>query len=114
MQTGTVVLFTRAGMGHTDDAELQQILAGGWLRMAMETEQMPSAIAFYTDGVRLACEGSAVLDELQQMADRGVQLILCKTCLDRFGLTDKVKVGTIGGMRAILEAQAKASKLINL
>ena len=111
---GTVVIFSRNGMGRTDDPELQQILAAGWLRMAMETDRIPSAIAFYTDGVRLACEGSAVIEALEAIQERGTQLILCKTCLDRFELTQKVKVGTIGGMRAILDAQAKATKLIHL
>lgn len=51
---------------------------------------------------------------LQEMAARGVELILCSTCLDYFGLTDQVAVGIVGGMTDIIEAMQKAEKVINL
>ena len=44
----------------------------------------------------------------------GVRLIICSTCLDYFGLTEKVRVGIVGGMPDILEAQSKAAKVISL
>jgi sulfur relay (sulfurtransferase) complex TusBCD TusD component (DsrE family) len=40
--------------------------------------------------------------------------VLCKTCLDTFGLTEKVEVGVIGGMGDILEALQQAQKVISL
>jgi hypothetical protein len=43
-----------------------------------------------------------------------VRLIVCSTCLNYFGLTDKVKVGIVGGMADILEAQVRAEKVITL
>jgi hypothetical protein len=43
-----------------------------------------------------------------------VRLIVCSTCLDYFNLTDKVQVGIVGGMTDIIEAQAKAEKVITL
>lgn len=113
MQTDTLVLFSRFGMGHAEP-DLQQQLAGTWLKVCLENGHLPGAIAFYTEGVRLACEGSPVLDELAQLAERGVHLILCKTCLDSFGLTDSVRVGVVGGMGDIFAAQATAEKVIHL
>ncbi|MHB1120700.1 MAG: DsrE family protein [Bellilinea sp.] len=69
---------------------------------------------FYTDGVKLVCQGSPVLTLLEELEAKGVELILCKTCLDYFNLTQKVKVGIVGGMPDIIEAMTKAVKVISL
>ena len=50
---------------------------------------MPGAICFYTSGVKMVVEGSPVLDVLQSLESRGVRLIICKTCLDYYGLARK-------------------------
>ncbi len=75
---------------------------------------MPSAICFYTEGVKLVVEGSPLLSRLSQIEKIGVRLIICSTCLNFFGLIDKVRVGIVGGMADILEAQTKAGKVIML
>jgi hypothetical protein len=38
----------------------------------------------------------------------------CSTCLNYFGLTDKVEIGIVGGMGDIIEAQRRAEKIISL
>ena len=114
MNSDTLVSFTRHGMGEADDAPLRLKLAGVWLTMALENDRLPGAITFYTDGVRLACEGSPVLQQLEAMEAKGVRLILCKTCLDAFGLLDQVAVGVVGGMGDIFAAQTHAAKVVAL
>ena len=37
-----------------------------------------------------------------------------KTCLDYFGLRDRVVVGEVGGMAAILEAMMEAEKVLSV
>ena len=113
MKEKTVILFTRNGMGQ-GPAELQQVLARKYLALTLESGNLPAKILFYTDGVRLACEGSPVLAELAELEGRGVELVLCKTCLDTYGLTDQVRQGVVGGMGDILEALQKAEKVISL
>ncbi len=113
MDHDTVLLFTRAGLGHASQ-ELQETLARKFLGLLLEGDQLPAKLLFYTDGVRLACQGSPVIDILKQMEERGVELVLCKTCLDYFGLTEAVRVGVVGGMGDIIEAMHKASKVISL
>jgi sulfur relay (sulfurtransferase) complex TusBCD TusD component (DsrE family) len=113
MQSDTLVSFTRNGMGSAD-VELQQKLAGVWLTLCLENGRLPGAITFYTEGVRLACTGSPVLEQLKALEEKGVHLILCKTCLDSFGLADEVAVGIVGGMGDIIAAQATAAKIVNL
>lgn len=113
MESDTVLLFTRNGIGHAPE-DLQQTLVKKFLSLFHESNQMPAKILFYTDGVKLACEGSEVLDALQAMESKGVELVLCKTCLDYFGLGEQVKVGVVGGMGDIIEALQKAGKVISL
>jgi hypothetical protein len=61
-----------------------------------------------------AVAGSPVLAQLAALEERGVRLLICSTCLNDFGLTDKVKAGTVGGMGDILEAQTRTEKAITL
>lgn len=109
----TVIMLSRDGMGHAAPA-LQQKLLGVYLTLLNEHSLFPGAICFVTDGVKLVVEGSPVLDALRQLEAHGVPLIICATCLNYFGLADKVQVGTVGGMTDILEAQMRASKVISL
>ncbi|MDJ0521264.1 MAG: DsrE family protein [Planctomycetota bacterium] len=113
LQSETLVTITRAGMGHADEA-LQQSLLTTWLTLTLENDMLPGAVACYTDGVKVACEGSPVIEQLRELESRGVHVILCKTCLDRFGLADQVAVGVIGGMGDIIAAQTKAKKVVAL
>ncbi len=113
MDNQTVFVFTRNGLGD-GPIELQQKLSVKFLQLNLEAGTLPAKILFYTDGVKLACEGSPVLDSLQALKVRGVELILCSTCLDFYGLSEKVAVGIVGGMPDIIEAMSTARKVISL
>jgi selenium metabolism protein YedF len=113
MDKKTVILFTRFGLGHGPE-ELQLMLINKFLGLLDESNQLPAQILFYTDGVKLACQGSPVLDVLKDLENRGVELVLCKTCLDYYGLTGQVAAGVIGGMGDIIESLQKASKVISV
>lgn len=108
-----VLLITNEGMGHST-VELQHKLIGTYLRLLDESNLLPSAICFYTDGVKLVVEGSPVLEQLKSLEAKGVHLIICSTCLNYLGLEERVQVGIVGGMTDILEAQWRADKVITL
>jgi intracellular sulfur oxidation DsrE/DsrF family protein len=107
-----MVLFTRFGMGAAP-AELQQKLAGIFLNL-LNQDTPPGVIAFYGEGVKLTCDGSPVLNQLRALAEKGSRLIICQTCLDFFGLRDKVHVGVIGGMGDIVAAMYSAEKVVSV
>lgn len=111
MSRPTVVLFSRFGLGQAP-ADLQQKMAGVFLSLLGVSEGLPDKLLFYTDGVKLVCEGSPVLQHLRRLEENGVELIICSTCLKYFDLMDKVRVGTVGGMPAILEALAQTEKVV--
>ena len=111
--TDAIILITRDGMGSADTV-LQHKLLDTYLGLLLDNESLPVAICFYTEGVKLVVEGSPLLGRLAQIEQRGVRLVICSTCLGYFGLAEKVRVGIVGGMADILEAQTKASKVITL
>jgi selenium metabolism protein YedF len=111
--SSTVILITRNGMGEGPQ-ELQHRLIATYLKLLLENNDLPAAIAFYTEGVRLAAAGSPVLDQLRALENKGVHLVLCSTCLNYYGLQEQVQVGIVGGMTDILEAQLKADKVISI
>jgi hypothetical protein len=94
--------------------ELQLTLIDKYLQLLLQNDVLPSAICFYTEGVKLVVEGSPVLEHLRELETAAVRLIVCSTCVNYFGLADKVKVGIVGGMTDILEAQTRAEKVITL
>lgn len=108
-----VIQVTQDGMGAADP-ELQHTLLKKYLLLLQENGTLPGAICFYTSGVKMVVEGSPVLEALQSLEARGVRLIVCKTCLDYFGLLEKVRVGIVGGMGDIIVAQWLADKVISL
>ena len=108
-----MLLVTRNGMGRADSS-LQQEFFAKYLRPLDENDMLPGGICFYTEGVKLVTEGSPVLDLLRSFEERGVPLLVCLTCLTHYGLVDKVTVGTVGGMSAIVAAQWAASKVITV
>ncbi len=111
--TDAAIVITSQGMGSAD-LELQQKLLDTYLKLLIENSMFPAAICFYTDGVKLVTDGSPLLERLRQFEGHGVRLIACSTCLNYFGLAEKVRVGIVGGMPDIIEAQAKAAKVITL
>jgi len=113
MDRDTVLLFTRNGMGEAPQ-ELQLTLASKFLSLILESGQPPAKILFYTHGVKLACKGSPVIESLQKLEKQGVELVLCKTCLDYLQILADVQVGIVGGMGDIIEALQKAKKVISL
>ncbi len=113
MKSNLVLLFTRNGLGSAP-VELQQALAVKYLTLTLQSGELPAKILFYTEGVKLVCKGSPVIDLLKEIEQKGVELVICSTCLDFFGLKEKVEVGIVGGMGDILETLQKAEKVISL
>ena len=109
----TIITIAGSGMG-SGPQDLRLSLLAKYLELLSQDDEVPPVICLYTEGVKLAVEGSPLLEQLRAFEARGVRLILCTTCLSYFDLNDKVRVGIIGGMADILEAQERASKVITL
>ncbi|MBK9394892.1 MAG: DsrE family protein [Uliginosibacterium sp.] len=108
-----VLVFNTDGMGH-GEAALSQKLAANYLRAVLEGEFRPAAVLFYAAGVKLTTQDSPCRETLNLLAAQGCRIIICRTCLDFYGLMDAVPENEIGNMLLILEAQAAARKVITL
>jgi selenium metabolism protein YedF len=91
------VLITSDHIGSGDD-ELGAILMKNFLYSLARNEERPVAVTLMNTGVRLACTGSASLDDLALLAEQGVPIKVCGTCLDFLGLMDELKAGDVGTM----------------
>lgn len=107
----TVVVISSLHMG-TGDPELGKILIKGFIYTLSEMDFLPKTILLYNEGVKLAVEGSESLNDLLTLEARGVEILSCGTCLNFYGLTDKLKAGTVTNMYTIAERQMKSTKVI--
>lgn len=109
----TVLLIPSEGMGRGDD-ELGGILIRSFLHTLNEVEPLPDTIVFVNAGVKLAVEGSLVLEDLQVLEQRGVEILACGTCLGHFGLKENIAIGEISNMNSIAETLLGAGKVVAL
>lgn len=92
--------------------ELGGTLMKGFLFAVTQLENLPSKILFYNGGAKLTVEGSASLDDLKHLVEQGVEILTCGTCLNYYGLTDQLAVGSVTNMYSIVEALTEAGKVI--
>ena len=77
-----------------------------------QQDTFPETILFYNGGVRFTCEESPTLEDLKFLEAQGAEILSCGTCLDFYGLTEKLKVGGITNMYVIAEKMQQAKLLI--
>jgi hypothetical protein len=111
-----VLLVTREGLGHVGPADRQFGLEmfDRFLHALESQPVKPYSICFYTEGVKLVCEGSPALLGLRILQGQGVHLVACRTCLEHFRLTDKVAVGEVGGMDDIVGLLSEADRAVTI
>ena len=107
----TVVLIPCDSMGRGDD-ELGSILIRSFLHTLNEVEPLPDTMIFLNAGVKLTVEGSPVLDDLEGLERRGVEILACGTCLGHFGIKEKIAVGEVSNMYSIAETLLGAEKVV--
>lgn len=110
-EENTVVVIDSLHMGK-GDVELGRILMKGFIYILSEIEELPKTILFYNEGVKLAIEGAESLQDLKSLEERGVEILSCGTCLNFYGITEKLRVGSVTNMYTILERQMKATRVI--
>jgi selenium metabolism protein YedF len=106
-----VVLCTRATFG-APSGELGTILIRAFFKTLLEVDRRPSRVIFINEGVKLACADEAVIDYCGKLAQGGVEVISCGTCLDYFGLLQQLKVGRVGNMFDIASALLEAGHVV--
>ena len=107
-----VVYINSNTMGAGDD-ELGRILMEAFLKTLIVAAPRPRKLIFANSGVKLAIEGSDVLEYITQMEKKGVEVLSCGTCLDFFRLKEKLRVGVLSNMYDIIESLMEADKVVS-
>jgi selenium metabolism protein YedF len=98
-------------MGSGSD-ELGEVLMRNFIFTLGEVTPLPRKILFVNSGVKLTCNGSQVLEALQNLEQQGVQIFSCGLCLEFFDLKEQLKVGAVSNMLETIEAMTEADKII--
>ena len=92
--------------------ELGKTLMKGFLFAVGQLPVLPKTMLFYNGGARLTCENSDSLEDLKKLEEQGVEILTCGTCLNYYGLTEKLAVGSVTNMYTIVEKLAGAGKVV--
>jgi len=108
-----VILIDSDSLGRGSE-ELGRVLIRSFMHTLRESSNRPAKVIFINSGVKLACEGSAVLDDLEKVSSRGTEIISCGTCLDYFRMKEKLRIGRISNMYEILHSLVQAGKVVKV
>ena len=108
---GMLVVLSANVMG-TGDAKLGTSLMKAFVFALTKQDQLPDTILCYNTGARLTCEGADTLEDLKLLESEGVTILTCGTCLDFYGLKEKLAVGGATNMYDIVERMENAAQII--
>ena len=108
---GMLVVLSANVMG-TGDSKLGTSLMKAFVFALTKQEQLPDTILCYNTGAYLTCEGADTLEDLKLLESEGVTILTCGTCLDFYGLKEKLAVGSITNMYDIVERMENAAQII--
>jgi len=111
LKQGVVAEISSDAMGSGDDV-LGRLLMKGFLFALSKQENPPETILLFNGGAKLSCEGSESLGDLKGLEEHGVRILTCGTCLNHYGLTEKLSVGAVTNMYDIAEIMTKAKLIV--
>jgi selenium metabolism protein YedF len=107
----TVFVISSDVMGQGND-ELGAILMKAFIHIAAELDCPPAVLIFYNTGVRLTAYDSDVIDDLKALEGKGVELMICGTCVNYFNLGDKLGAGKVSNMYDIADVLSAAGRIV--
>lgn len=108
------VIFMGKNYVGEGEFELGNDLAKMFFYSLTQEEDLPSKILFMNSGVRLAVQDEQIIGHLEELQSRGVKILVCGTCLNYYGLKDKLQVGEVSNMYEIADSMFKAGKVITV
>ena len=106
-----VIQVSSDTMGAGSD-ELGRSLMKAFVYAVTQQDELPATMLFYNGGAHLTCEGSPCLNDLKALAEQGVEILTCGTCLNYYGIADKLAVGEVTNMYVICQKLEQASHVV--
>lgn len=110
--TGNIVVAIGSDKMGCGDEKLGKNLMKAFIYSLSQAEVHPKTILFYNGGANLTCEGSISLPDLENLKELGTKIYTCGTCLDFYGLKEKLKVGEVTNMYDIVSTMESASLVV--
>ena len=108
----TVLVVSSDRMGRGEE-ELGTILMRSFIHTLTEIEPLPNTLIFFNTGVRLTAEDSPILEDLRVVEAKGVELLVCGTCVEYLGLKERIAAGVISNMYTIAETLLSAGHVVS-
>ncbi len=108
-----MVVVTGEGLGRGDE-ELGRRLMVKFFNQVATLPDRPHVVAFYNAGVRLLVEHSPVVEMLHVLERAGVELLACGTCVDHFGIGNRLAPGRVSDMREIVATMQASAKVVTI
>lgn len=101
-----VILVSSNQLGKGDEV-LGETILETFFTILKQRDEFPIAIFCMNSGVLTTTEESLVSVHLKELQDKGVPVLVCKTCADHYGIENRLSVGKISGMGEFIELAAK-------
>ena len=108
---GKVVVLSSNTMGNGDE-QLGKKLMKAFIFALTSQDETPEKVICYNSGAYLTTEDPDTIKDLKSLEEAGTTVMTCGTCLDFYGLKEKLQVGIVSNMYDIVEAQMNASMVI--
>jgi selenium metabolism protein YedF len=110
---GSVFLVTSDSLGEGAE-DLGRLLMKNFIITLLDVTESPERMLFLNRGIFLTTEGSEVLEALEKLSNRGVEILSCGVCLDFFNRREKLCAGSVTNMFTIAESMLRAGSVIRL
>ncbi len=113
-QTGKWVVFVGKEIIGGGDAELGISLMRMYFYTMTEAENLPTSIVFMNAGVKLPTGDEQIIEHLQVLKEKGIEILVCGTCLNYYKIADQLKIGTVSNMYDISQCLHSADRVITI
>ncbi len=110
-EKGLVLVLASDEMGQ-GDAVLGRLLMKGFVYAVTQQDKLPETVLLFNGGAKLSCQGSDSLEDLKELEAQGVEILTCGTCLNHYGIAEKLLVGNVTNMYEIVEKMTGAKKIV--
>jgi selenium metabolism protein YedF len=94
--------------------ELGRLLMRNFIMTLLDLAELPDRMLFINTGVLLTAQGSEVIEALEALGNRGVEVLSCGVCLDFFKKKEVLAAGGVTNMFTIAESLLQARSVVRL
>jgi len=111
---GAAVMLIGADRLGDGPEELGRLLMKNFIITLMDLPEVPDRMLFVNTGVLLTAAGSEVIEALEALGNRGVEVLSCGICLDFFKKKESLAAGGVTNMFTIAESLLQARSVVRL